>query len=121
MSCSSCCAGLPARLELPSSDDRVLDGVRVAVLEIGDDHHVFGKASWDGECLGERLAQEVSEIERRTDDDVTVVELSSHQTPAVPPVEQASPGTLGDSVELGSEPTQVFKPHQFMVARADDR
>jgi hypothetical protein len=47
---------------------------------------------------------------------MTVVELSSHETATVPPVEQVSPRTLGDSFELSSEPAQVFKPHQFMLA-----
>jgi hypothetical protein len=111
--------GLPVRLELPSADHGIFDGVGVAVLEVGDDHHVLGKAWWHGECLGERSLQEVSEIERRTNDDVPVVELSSHETALVPPVEQPSRGTLGDSFELGGEAAQVFKPHPFMVACVD--
>jgi hypothetical protein len=113
--------GLPVRLELPSADDGVFDGVGVAVLEVGDDHHVLGKAWWDGERLGERSLQDVSEVERRTNDDVTVVELSSHEAAAVPPVEEPSRGALGDSFELGGEAAQVFRPHPFIVARVGAR
>ncbi len=43
------------------------------------------------ECLGKRPVQEVSELERRSDDDVVVVELSHNQPAVVPPVEQAVP------------------------------
>ena len=40
------------------------------------------------------------ELERRTNDDVAVVELPRHQAAAVPPIKQALTTTLGDTVEL---------------------
>ena len=46
------------------------------------------------------MLQEVSEVERRTDDDMAVVELPCDQAPTVPPIEQAVAATFGDAVEL---------------------
>ena len=88
----------------------------IPVLEVGDDHHVLGEAPWHRERLGEGVEQEISEVERRADDDVAVVELPRDQAPAIPPVEQPVAATLGDTVELGGEPAEVGDPHQVMVA-----
>jgi hypothetical protein len=40
-------------LELPGADHRVLDGIGVSVLDIGDDHHVLGVGAPDRERLGD--------------------------------------------------------------------
>src|SRR6266516_5782915 len=90
----------PAGLQLPGADDRVFYDIRIPVLEVGDDHHVFGEAGRHRERLGERLEQEIAKVERRSDDDVAVVELPGDQAPAVPPVEQALSVSLGDAVKL---------------------
>ena len=68
------------------------------------------------ERLGERLEQEIAEVERRTDHDVAVVELPRDQPPAVSPVEQALAATLSDPVELSSQTAYVGEPHRFMLA-----
>ena len=91
-------------------------GIGIAVLEIGDDHHVLREALRDRERLGERLEQEVSKLERRTNDDVAVVELPRHEAPAIPPIEQAVASSLGDTVELRSQAAEVRERHRAIVA-----
>jgi len=108
--------GLLAGLQLPGADNSVFYGICIPVLKVGDDHHVVGEALWHRERLGERLEQEISEVERRTDDDVAVVELPPDQAPAVPPVEQPVAAMLGDAVELSGQAAKVGDPHQIMVA-----
>ncbi|HEX3326172.1 MAG TPA: hypothetical protein VHV50_04175, partial [Actinomycetota bacterium] len=61
--------------------------------------------------LGERLEQEVSKLERRTNDDVAVIELPRHQAAAITPMKQALPTTLGDTVELGGQAAEVRERH----------
>ena len=41
---------------------------------------------------------------------MALVELPRDQAPAVPPIEQAVPTTLGDTVELGGQAAEVRKP-----------
>ena len=57
-------AGSLAGLHLSRSDNGVFYGVRIPVLKVGDDHHVLGESPWHRERLGERVEQEVSEVER---------------------------------------------------------
>jgi hypothetical protein len=103
---------LLAGLQLPGADNGVFYGICIPVLEVGDDHHAVGEAPWHRERLGERAEQEVSEVERRTDDEVAVVELPRDQAPAVPPVEQPVAAPLGDTVELAGQAAEVGDPHQ---------
>jgi hypothetical protein len=83
---------------------------------VRDHHHVLREALRHREGLGERLEQEVSKLERRTNDDVAVVELPRHQAAAIPPMKQALPTTLGDAVELGSQAAEVRERHRVIVA-----
>jgi len=76
---------------------------------------VLGEAPWHRERLGERLQQEVSEVERGTYDDAAVVKLPSDQAPAVPPVEQALAASFGDAVELSGQAAEIGEPHQVML------
>ena len=103
-------------LQLPGADHRVFHGICIPVLEVRDHHHVLREALRHREGLGERPEQVVSELERRTDDDVAVVELPRHQAAAIPPIKQALPTTLGDTVQLGSEATEVRERHRVIVA-----
>lgn len=103
-------------LQLPGADHRVFHGIGIPVLKVRDHHHVLREALRHREGLGERLEQEVSRLERRTNDDVAVVELPRHQAAAIPPIKQALPTTLGDTIELGSETTEVRDRHRVIVA-----
>jgi hypothetical protein len=53
------------------------------------------------------MEEEVSELERRANHDVAVIELSSDQAPPIPPLEQTFAATLGDAVELGGQAADV--------------
>jgi hypothetical protein len=106
-----------AGLELPGGDDGIFDDFRVAVFEVGDDHHVLGEASWHRERVGERVKQEVSEVERCTDDDVAVVELSGDQASSVSLLEQAVAAALGDTLELSREAADVGGRHAASLGR----
>lgn len=88
------------------------------MLVIGHDHHVLGEAVGYREGLGERVDQEVPELERRADDDVAVVELPRDETPAVPPVEHAAATLLADALELSGEAAEVGELHAGIVALA---
>jgi hypothetical protein len=88
----------------------------IPVLEVGHDHHVLREARRHREGLGERMEQEIAEVERRSDDDVAVVDLPSDQASAVSPVEQAAAPTLGDPVKLSSQAADVGEPHHLMLA-----
>jgi len=104
-----CCLGTgvlavePAGLQLPRGDDGVFDGVSVAVLEVGDDHHVLRISRRHRERLGERLHEKIAHVEGRADDDVAVVELPRYQAPLVSPFEEPLTRALGDTVELGGQ------------------
>jgi hypothetical protein len=76
-----------AGLQLPGDDDGIFDGVCVAVFEVGDNHHVLGEPSRHRERVGERVDEKVSELERRSDDNVAVIELPGDHASAVPPLE----------------------------------
>jgi hypothetical protein len=52
----------------------------------------------------------------RTYDDVAVIELACHQTPLVPPVEQALSTTLGDPIQVGSKTAEFDERHEVMLA-----
>jgi hypothetical protein len=58
------------------------------------------------------VLQEISELEGRTNDDMIFIELPSHETAAIAPVEQAFTRALADPVELCGEPTQVCEPER---------
>jgi hypothetical protein len=79
------------------------------VLEVGDDHDVVREPRGHRECLRERLAQEIPELERRANDDVTGVELPCNQAPVVPPVEKPVATPLDDPVELGGQAAQILE------------
>ena len=98
---------LSAGLQFPRCENGVLDRVSDPVLEVGDDHHVLGESRGHGERLRERLDDEIPEVERSTDDDVTLVELPCDEAPPTPPLDQPRATALDDSVELASEPTDV--------------
>jgi hypothetical protein len=108
-------------LQLPGADDSVFYRICIPAFEVSDDHHVLGEAARHRERFGERLEQEVSEAERRTDDDMAVIELPGDQSPAVPPVKQAAAARLGDAVELSCEAAHVVELHRVMVARTNTR
>jgi hypothetical protein len=54
---------LLAGLQFPGANDRVFDGICVPGLDVGDDHHVLRVALRHRERLGERMQEEVSEVE----------------------------------------------------------
>ncbi len=76
----------------------------------------FAKRFGTEKVSGNDLEQEVSKLERRTNDDVAVVELPRHQAAAIPPIKQALPTPLGDTVELGSQAAEVRECHRVIVA-----
>jgi hypothetical protein len=99
-----------------------MDGICIASLEIGDDHHVLPVAIGDGKCLRERLQQEIFEVERGADHDVTMVELAGNQTSPVPPLEQTIAATLDNTAELIGHAAEVGKVHRFNeTSRCRDR
>lgn len=104
-------------LQLPGPDHCVLYGIGVSLLEIRDHHHVLREPLRHREGLGERVEQQVSKLERCTNDDVAAVELPRHQTAAIPPGTQPIPTTLGDTLELGGQVAEVSELHRVIVAR----
>jgi hypothetical protein len=79
------------------------------VLEVGDDHHVPGEALGHGERLGERLEQEVPELELGPDDHMAVVELPRDEAAVKAPIEKAVAPALGDALELSGEPAEFLE------------
>jgi dihydrodipicolinate synthase/N-acetylneuraminate lyase len=67
------------------------------------------------------VEQEVSEVERCTDDDVAVIELSGDEAPSVPPLEQAGAAALGDTFELSRETADVGVRHAAIIGRSYTR
>ena len=110
-------------LQLPRGDDRVLHGVGIPVLEVGHDHHVLREPARGRERLGKGPQQQVAELERRPDDDVRVVELPRHESPVIPPLEQALAAALGDAVELSGEAAEIVHhpPVRMMPRRPATR
>jgi hypothetical protein len=49
---------------------------------------------------------------------VAVIELPRHEAAAIPPMKQAVPTALGDTVELGRQAAEICEPHQVIVAGA---
>ena len=103
-------------LQLPGADHRVFHGIGIPVRKVRDHHHVLREALRHREGLGERSEQEVSKLERRTNDDVGVVELPRHQAAAIPPSKQTLPTTLGNTAELGNQGADVRECHRVIVA-----
>jgi hypothetical protein len=55
------------------------------------------------------VKQEIAELERRANDDVTGVELPRNQAPLVPPVEEPVAMPLDNPVELGDQAAQIVE------------
>jgi hypothetical protein len=106
-----------AALELPRSLDGVLNRRGIAVVEIGDDHHVFGETSRDVECLRVLAYERIAVAELGPDHQLPIAELACHQPTAIAPLRETASITAVYSVEPLGAVGDVIYPHSTIITR----